>query len=65
MDCPRCQGHMTRENFLDLNDDTGVLAFAGWRCMICGEILDAVIMSNRTSRPAPLHNRNRKFLASS
>lgn len=55
---------MARENFLDLNDDTGAMAFAGWRCMICGEILDAVIMSNRASRPAPLHNRNRKFLAS-
>jgi hypothetical protein len=32
--------------------------------MICGEILDAVIVSNRTNRTGPLVNRNRKFLSS-
>lgn len=64
MDCPRCHGHMAYDNFQDLNDDTGELSFAGWRCMICGEILDAVIASNRTNRTTPLQNRNRKFLSS-
>ena len=61
MDCPRCHGHMAYDDFQDLNDDTGELSFSGWRCMICGEILDAVIASNRTT---PLQNRNRKFLSS-
>jgi hypothetical protein len=55
---------MAYDNFQDLNNDTGELSFSGWRCMICGEILDAVIASNRTNRTTPLQNRNRKFLSS-
>lgn len=64
MDCPRCRGHMTYDRFQDLGDDTGQLSFSGWRCMICGEILDAVIVSNRSHCTAPLQNRNRKLLSS-
>jgi hypothetical protein len=64
MECPRCHGNMAHDNFQDLYDDTGRLSFSGWRCMICGEILDAVIVSNRTNRTGPLVNRNRKFLSS-
>ncbi len=55
---------MTYDRFQDLGDDTGQLSFSGWRCMICGEILDAVIASNRSHRTAPLQNRNRKLLSS-
>ena len=43
MDCPRCKGVMTQEVFEDLLDDTGNLCFKGWRCLLCGEILDPVI----------------------
>ena len=43
MDCPRCKGVMAQEVFEDLLDDTGNLSFNGWRCLICGEILDPVI----------------------
>ena len=43
MECPRCNGVMVQDEFEDLKDDTGSLHFKGWRCLICGEILDPVI----------------------
>lgn len=45
MDCPRCQGRMVREQFEDILDTC--LRFIGWRCLICGEILDEVVVMNR------------------
>jgi hypothetical protein len=51
---------MIEEIFEDLQDDTGSLCFPGWRCMVCGEILDPVIARNRESRPAPLLGRARQ-----
>jgi hypothetical protein len=45
MDCPRCQGRMVREQFEDILDTC--LRFIGWRCLICGEILDDVVATNR------------------
>lgn len=60
MECPRCHGIMVQDVFEDLQDDTGSLSFQGWRCIICGEILDPVIANNRASRPTPLLGRARK-----
>ncbi len=62
MECPRCKGSMIDETFEDLRDDTGVFVFRGYRCMVCGEILDPVIMANRISRPH-LQGRNRKLMS--
>lgn len=42
-----CEGLMLMERFFDYRDDTGEIEFTGWRCIICGEILDAVIAGNR------------------
>ncbi len=47
MTCPRCNGLMLMEQFieshyLDLPDE-----FEGWRCVLCGIILDPVIVENR------------------
>lgn len=64
MECPRCSGNMVTEIFQDIKDDTGRLCFYGYRCVICGEILDPVIMANRQSRPHMVA-RNRKLMASS
>ena len=47
MDCPRCGGFMINDQFLDFMDDTGEIEFWGFHCVICGEILDPVILSNR------------------
>lgn len=54
---------MVEDVFEDLRDDTGSLNFTGWRCIICGEILDPVIVTNRESRPSPLLGRARKKFA--
>lgn len=65
MECPRCKGLMVQERFEDMLDDTGCLCFKGWRCIICGEILDAVIASHRESRPDPLiGSARRRFVLS-
>lgn len=60
MECPRCNGVMVRDVFEDLKDDTGSLYFRGWRCLICGEILDPVIEYNRGTHREPLLGRARK-----
>ena len=54
---------MAQEVFEDLLDDTGSLSFKGWRCLICGEILDPVIANNRWAHPEPLVGRARKKFA--
>ena len=63
MECPRCKGVMVSDRFQDVADDTGALKFSGWRCIICGEILDPVISANRQSHQEPLLGRSRKKFA--
>jgi hypothetical protein len=43
MKCHRCNGTMTNERFYGPGDP-----FLGWRCLICGEILDPLIRENRS-----------------
>jgi hypothetical protein len=64
MDCTRCRGPMVRERLFDLRDDMGEFAFEAWRCLICGEVCDAVILANRVAppRPARAEPRNRPRL---
>jgi hypothetical protein len=47
MTCHRCGGLMLTEQYDDLHDYTGHAAFAGWRCVNCGAVLDPVIAGNR------------------
>ncbi len=42
MKCGKCGGVMTYEKF-DSEEDS----FFGWKCISCGEIVDAVIWENR------------------
>jgi len=49
MTCQRCGGRMIFEKFYDVNS-----VFFGWHCVICGEILDAVILLHRLSQDADL-----------
>lgn len=53
MDCPRCQGPMISQHYEDLLDDTGQFGITAWRCMLCGEVTDPVILANRVNRPEP------------
>jgi hypothetical protein len=48
MRCMRCQGLMVWDRFLDLAQTDPLWALA-WRCVNCGEVLDAVIQSHRIS----------------
>lgn len=47
--CQRCGGRMIVEKFFDVNN-----TFLGWHCLICGEILDPVILLHRLSQNASL-----------
>ncbi len=49
MRCLRCGGKMIFEKFYDVDN-----TFFGWHCVICGEILDPVILLHRLSRDAGL-----------
>jgi len=40
--CLRCKGAMVYDQFYGSYDQ-----FWGWKCVICGEILDPVILENR------------------
>ena len=42
MKCHRCNGAMAYEKFYGEDGD-----FFGWRCIVCGEIVDQVILKNR------------------
>jgi hypothetical protein len=43
---------MVTDYYMDLDDDTGQIGMTAWRCMICGEVIDPVILQNRVA-PAP------------
>ena len=47
--CQRCNGRMAFEKFYGQNN-----VFFGWRCVMCGDILDPVILLHRLSQDANL-----------
>jgi hypothetical protein len=47
MQCQRCNGPMAPEKFYGQNT-----SFYGWHCVLCGEILDPVILLHRLSQNA-------------
>lgn len=50
MRCSRCGGTMTQEKF---DHSTG--NFFGWKCILCGEVIDQVILLNRTKQSLGNH----------
>ncbi len=42
MRCHRCRGSMIYEKFHDEDDE-----YFAWRCIVCGEMIDHVILKNR------------------
>lgn len=60
MNCPRCSCDMIADSYTDLLDDNGEIAITAWRCLTCGEVVDPIIMANRTSRPEPFVSKSRK-----
>ena len=47
MHCQRCGGLMLMERFYDFRDYTAQSEFSGWRCLVCGEIVDPLIAGHR------------------
>ncbi len=55
MTCPRCPGLMAA---ITLEDVKGTIArepLIGWRCLLCGEVLDPTIFENRAVPRKRLH----------
>jgi hypothetical protein len=48
--CPRCGGLLVREPFADLWEDGARPDHAARRCVQCGEIIDPIILRNRSPR---------------
>lgn len=44
---------MAPETFVDMQADTNPLGFSGWRCVICGVIVDSLIAQHEVIFPKP------------
>lgn len=53
MPCTRCSGMMIRDHALD---EIGRAEHFVWRCIICGDIVDPIILINRTNWPQATKN---------
>lgn len=47
MNCTKCQGLMVQELIWDLGGMSSNLRAHGYRCALCGDIVDPVILENR------------------
>ncbi|THJ21057.1 MAG: hypothetical protein CAF44_010185 [Nitrospira sp. CG24D] len=47
MTCERCNGLMVREQICDLQGRSNSLCVDGYRCLLCGDLVDALILENR------------------
>jgi hypothetical protein len=43
---------MVPDRFVDV-EESGQREFGGWRCLVCGNITDPVIVANRLQPPSP------------
>ena len=60
MNCSRCNGYMVQEDYADSGHEIGQFRLIAWRCLICGEVIDPVILKHRSSRPEPPIDRARR-----
>ena len=61
--CVRCGGLMVTEFCLDLLDDTGKLSFLARRCVLCGDLVDPIILKNRHHPVALVVHKSRNIRA--
>lgn len=47
MTCDRCNGLMVNERIYDCQGMSSDLCVDGYRCLLCGNIVDATILENR------------------
>lgn len=60
MRCPRCHGLMMP---IEMKDAVSSESTSGWRCLLCGEVIDSVIAVNRKCHQEPTPSRARLPLA--
>lgn len=48
MTCERCDGLMVSEQICDLQGMKSDLCVNGYRCLLCGNLVDTVILENRS-----------------
>jgi hypothetical protein len=51
--CPRCGGLFIEEDLFDLYDETGKMRRWALRCVQCGDVVDSLILQNRTCSELP------------
>jgi hypothetical protein len=49
--CHRCQGLFAQTFYLDIDDTNSANGFWALRCLQCGEVIDPLILKNRTVDP--------------
>ena len=49
MRCVRCEGRMVSDYFIDM-ENSGELWMPGWRCLVCGEVVDPLILRHRNTQ---------------
>jgi len=57
MTCPRCQGLMVSIPLEDRECSAPGELILGWRCLLCGELVDETIVANRKSVREPERHR--------
>ncbi|MGH9429120.1 MAG: hypothetical protein ACRD2L_22790 [Terriglobia bacterium] len=50
MTCHRCEGFMVQDDYFQLVESERRLA--AWRCVLCGDVVDPVIVANRKQQLA-------------
>ena len=59
MTCERCNGLMVREQIFDLQGRSRNLCVDGYRCLLCGDVVDTLILEHRkgsmaSAEPVPV-----------
>ena len=52
MQCTRCQGIMVTDYSFDQLDATSPDRIRTWRCVMCGDVVDSVILDDRRKQAA-------------
>jgi len=54
MRCGRCNGTMVLDYFVDM-ESSEELWMSGWRCLLCGEVIDPLILRHRQVASGQIH----------
>lgn len=60
MQCPKCDGLMIYEKFMDMGESSRFY-FYGWRCISCGTIVDSTIIANKVYKDRQKENKRRRL----